>query len=295
MKPFVIALLCCLLYQFANAQNNGIAVQGIARNSGKTALVSKNLTFTFTLKNPGGTTIYNETATIMTDAFGVFSHIIGTGNATTDPFDEIMFHHEKLSLVISVEIDGVTTEISNSPFQYSPYAKAADNGVPTGSILPFIGTTAPAGWVLCNGQSLTSVAGAAPLIALLGNNNAPDLRGMFLRGTGNSPVNGQSGPSLKGTQADGFENHLHGVGTLDVPNNSGDHTHSTNFGQDYAYSDGDDGTDLRYGSGYSDGSTNKTTNAGGGHDHSITGSTALTGGLAETRPVSYGINYIIKL
>jgi microcystin-dependent protein len=292
MKPFIIALLCCLLYQFANAQNNGITVQGIARNSEKTALVSKNLTFTFTLKNPGGTTIYNETATIMTDAFGVFSHTIGTGNATTDPFDEIMFHHEKLSLVISVEIDGVTTEISNSPFQYSPYAKAADNGVPTGSILPFVGTTAPAGWVLCNGQSLTSVAGAAPLIALLGNNNAPDLRGMFLRGTGNSAVNGQAGPALLATQNDGIKSHLHDNGSLGT-SGAGAHSHTTAIGKESDDSDGDGGP-VHYGPGSDEGSDAKSSSTEPDHTHGITGSTGSTG-IAETRPVNYGINYIIKL
>ena len=111
-KLFSIILLALLISHgiIAQSVSTGISVQGIARNTNKTALVSKDLTFTFTIKDEGGTTVYNETATITTDAFGVFAHVIGTGNATTAPFEDVLFHHEKLSLVISVEIDGVTTE-----------------------------------------------------------------------------------------------------------------------------------------------------------------------------------------
>jgi len=289
MRPIYCLLFCLLIslsHLYAQSVSTGIGVQGIARNSDKTALVSKDLTFTFTLKNVSGTTVYNETATITTDAFGVFSHTIGIGNATTGPFQDVMFHQEKLSLVISVEIDGVVTEISNAPFQYTAYAKSSDNGVPTGSIMPYVGTTAPAGWVLCDGQTLTGITGSGPLIALLGGNNAPDLRGMFLRGTGTSPVNGQNGPALMVSQNDDFESHNH-PGTT---NTTGLHNH-TRTTNNQASENGDGAIAWNNTDGAGSNVTVAVSN-NGNHSHTVT--TQNTGGN-ETRPVNYGINYIIKL
>ena len=282
-------ILFCLLglnQLLAQSVSTGITVQGIARNTEKTALVSKNLTFTFTVKDEGGTTVYNETATIVTDAFGVFAHIIGSGNATTGPFEDVLFHHEKLSLVISVEIDGVTTEISDAPFQYVGYAKAADNGVPTGSIMPFVGSSAPSGWVLCNGQSLTGVAGSGPLIALLGSNNAPNLQGMFLRGTGTSPVNNQAGPALRGTQQDGFESHNH-PGTTTT---NGNHAHTTSVPNEQEGAVAIITNSATFYQWARTGAVTSSTN--GNHSHTVSTNNA---GTTESRPVNYGINYIIKL
>ena len=286
---FSFFLLFCFfgLHQLlAQSVSTGISVQGIARNAEKTALASKNLTFTFTVKDEGGSTVYNESATIVTDAFGVFAHIIGMGNSTTGPFNEVLFHHEKLTLVISVEIDGVTTEISDAPFLYTGYAKAADNGVPTGSIMPFVGTTAPAGWALCNGQSLTGIGGSGPLIALLGSNNAPNLQGMFLRGTGTSPVNSQAGPALKGTQQDGFEAHNH-PGTT---NSTGNHSHTTPVPDEQEGVVAAVDNRAYYYQWNRTGAT--TSSTAGNHTHTVTTNNT---GTTETRPVNYGVNYIIKL
>ena len=65
---------------------------------------------------------------------------------------------------------------------------------PTGSILPFGGTTAPDGWAICDG-SLLSRTEYASLFNTIGTSNGegdgsttfhlPDLRGRFLRGTDN--------------------------------------------------------------------------------------------------------------
>lgn len=155
--------------------------------------------------------------------------------------------------------------------------------------MPFIGTEVPPGWVLCNGQSLTAITGSTNLITLLGSNNAPNLQGMFLRGTGTSPVNSQSGCALKGTQNDTFESHDH-PDNISVAS-GGSHTHSykdrdinENSGSgDYADGDGTGGRD-----------SNRTTGSGGSQSHTVNGG-VLARGNAETRPVNYGVNYIIKL
>jgi len=115
------------------------------------------------------------------------------------------------------------------------------------------------------------------------------LRGMFLRGTGTSPVNGENGPALRATQNDGFESHTI-VATTDTTEN---HTHR------FIYDTGSGGNQgsgsmfkaTHVGSAYANYSQN--TGYGGRHSHSVTG--YADGGIAKTRPVNYGVNYIIKL
>ena len=59
--------------------------------------------------------------------------------------------------------------------------------------MPYVGTSAPAGWLLCDGSSIPVEDSTLALRTVLGSTNTPNLQGMFLRGTGMSPVNGRSG------------------------------------------------------------------------------------------------------
>ena len=186
-----------------------------------------------------------------------------------------------------------TGVISDEKLNFVPYAVSASNGVPTGSIMPFIGTVAPRGWILCDGRLLPETA--TELKTLLGSNNAPDLRGMFIRGSGGSLPH--LGPALKAVQEDSLGSHLHEKGTI-ATTSAGGHTHTSTF-----YNDDYDGrggstdrewgltTDSNIGGNYK---PVVTTSSNGAHTHTISGSTELTGGR-ETRPVNYGVNYIIKL
>ncbi|RZS92453.1 phage tail protein [Aquimarina brevivitae] len=271
----------------SSANASGIAIQGIARNDNNTALINSavNLTFQLYYLNASNLeeTVYSETLSLTTDAFGVFSHVIDPGSVN----NAIIANNQ-----VYLRITEGSTVISNEKLKHVPYAISANNGVPTGSIMPFIGTTAPEGWVLCNGQSLTSVPGAANLIILLGSNNAPNLQGMFLRGTGTSPVNNEAGPSLMATQDDAFESHNH-PNDLSIVND-GNHTHDSSFGTQRFDNDDNDGP----GDGYvrpGNGTENiVVTSQDGSHSHNINGGVLATGNN-ETRPVNYGVNYIIKL
>lgn len=296
MKTRSIFLILFFACQAIFAQTTGISVQGIARDANKAALVDEPLTFTFEiLEASGGTSYYKEDVDIKTDPYGVFSHIIGTGNvlAGSGNFNEIPFGKTHMKLVISVDYNGNNIVISNSPFQYAPYAKSADNGVPTGTIVAFMGTEAnvPQGWTLCDGSPLNTVAGSANLVALIGP-NAPDLRGMFLRGigTGTNTSSGQEGPSALGQiQQDGFQTH----DITGTTNPLGAHSHTflvdTGGGGDHG------GGDMVTGEGFGNNIANnvQTTSGVPNHTHSVTGSSS--GGIDETRPVNYGVNYIIKL
>lgn len=294
MKTKVFLFILFLASQAGFAQTNpGIAVQGIARDADKAALVDEPLTFIFEIQDAsGGASYYKEDVNIKTDPYGVFSHIIGTGNvlAGSGNFNEIPFSQNHMKLVITVKYNGSDIVVSNAPFQYSPYAKSAENGVPTGTIVAFAGAEAnvPVGWTLCDGRALNTVNGSQNLISLIGG-NAPDLRGMFLRGTGTSPVNGQAGPALRATQQDTFESHTHGHNISTA--SAGNHTHTY---WDRSINEAGSGGDYADGDGTANQDPGRTTSTAGAHTHTINGGVLNTGD-AETRPVNYGINYIIKL
>lgn len=81
---------------------------------------------------------------------------------------------------------------------------------PIGSILPYGGTSAPSGWMICNGASLLRTD-YAELFAVIGTAfgsadsthfNIPDLRGEFLRGAGTNSHSGQGNGGSVGTHQD---------------------------------------------------------------------------------------------
>lgn len=290
MKHYYFFLILFFLTLVSQAQ--GISIQGIARDNASSAITDTNLTFTFSITEDDNTVLYAEEQSIKTDGFGLFSHVVRSGNPVTNTFDDIDFAIDDLKLKVSVTYNSEDIEVYNQTLQYTPYAHYARNGVPTGSILPFTGSDAPDGWVLCNGQSLTSIDGSGTLIALIGN-NVPNLQGMFLRGTGTSPLGADHvGPGLLATQDDNNKAHTHGDGSYTAAS-AGSHSHTT---YDYYWSD--TGSTDAYGTPDGDGtgqrlSTSRTSASAGSHTHDITGVSGSSG--TESRPVNFGVNYIIKL
>lgn len=280
MKQLKLLLILAIVLNigFIKAQTSGIAVQGIARNSNNTARSNENITLTFEIYYQPNTIVYKQDASLVTDTFGVFSYdmdVIGV--------DSSIFANQELRLKIS---EG-STVISDEVLKQVPYAISASNGVPTGAIMPYVGATVPDGWLLCDGSTILNTVNTKALRDLLGTNATPNLQGMFLRGTGTSPVNNQSGPVLKGTQNDEFKAHLHdgdtdsaGKHNHDITGNAADNESNG----DTHFSLGDNVPSFPF--------PTLTVSEEGNHIHSF--STEDTGGN-ETRPVNYGVNYIIKL
>lgn len=283
MNKIILTLCATFLSLFIYSQE--LAIQGIARNNNG-AKINQNITLTFELyyldvaNNPNAT--FQAAKTLTTDGFGVFSTTIDLNRAT-----ESVISNNEMYLKIS---EG-NTIISNEKLKTVPYATSALNGVPTGSIMPYMGNSAPAGWLLCDGSAIPVTDNTLALRTILGSSNTPNLKGMFLRGTGQSPVNNQLGPDLGGTQGDDIKSHSHNQGSLST-STDGNHNHRLQ----HPRSDDEDssgyvsilGDDENFGS-WDIGTTNS-----GDHSHSISGNTGSTGD-SETRPVSYGVNYIIKL
>lgn len=291
-SKFYLSTLIILLFvttNFAQASftSTGIAVQGIARDNNNTAIQNQtiNLNFKFYYKDATigdiqiGSVISKQ---LTTDNFGVFSTIV-------DPNYQNNSQFSNYDVWLTITYANIT--ISNEPLNHVPYAISANNGVPTGSIMPYMGKIAPPGWQMCNGSVVTTGSPLAIFLQAQGlpSNKTPNLQGMFLRGVGTS-TNSSVTTILGDTQDDAFASHSHLSGTLKADSN-GNHTHSYNSGHNST-------AGIARGSYYTDEigyqDTLNTTTQNGAHTHNVSGTTAVSGSI-ETRPVNFGVNYIIKL
>lgn len=287
MKSTFLLFLFSFLSVAVFAQN-GIGFQGIARDPQGNAITGQTVQVKFTIGS------FVETQDIATDNFGVFSATIGSVN--TVGFNNLVFAN--ITPNLKVEVDGTT--IYDDKFNAVPYAKAAENGVPPGSIMPFGGAAnkVPAGWLLCDGSSVSKTGIYQNLFNAIGtawgddggNFKLPDLRGMFLRGTNEGRTDAYADTDTRtvgNLQNDLLKSHNHG-GSTSV---NGSHTH--NSGSSYRYL-------VAIGFNTSDGGFDTSANEpaltsaqeiqpAGSHSHTIN-----SDGGAETRPKNAAVVYIIK-
>jgi microcystin-dependent protein len=164
-----------------------------------------------------------------------------------------------------------TLDVSSGTFTTSAAQKQAiiDGGrtMPAGMIAPFGMSSAPTGWLVCNGSAV-SRSTYSDLFGVISTTwgsgdgsstfNLPDLRGAFLRGTGTAGVSSDyAGPNVGAYQDDANAEHNHTGSSA----NAGGHSHSGNTGSDGVHNHS--------------GSTNTT----GSHTHSYyTSSTWQTNG-----------------
>lgn len=192
--------------------------------------------------------------------------------------------------------------------------------LPSGVVLPFAGSSAPSGWLLCEGQEISQTTYAS-LFAVLsttyntqtnpttgsawaapsaGNFRLPDYRGLFLRGAGTA--SGKDATSLGGyqgektkTPASAFTTAAQTV-TGSINSTGSAHTHDmTNASYTAAvFQTGGTATSIGMGVGTYGTTTGNSLHT---HGHSLTApaSTVNGGGDNETRPLNRGVNYIIKI
>lgn len=163
-----------------------------------------------------------------------------------------------------------------------------DLGSPAGIVAPFAGTSAPSGWLACDGSSVLRTD-YPNLFTAIGTTwgsvdsthfTLPDLRGTFLRGTGTNATGSSSGavgPSVGTYAADTYLNHSHAV--TDPGHNHSYFTVSSSGRQS--------GSSTLC---YLDPGVTTTT---GTSTTGLTVNTSTTGGT-ETKPKNYGVLYIIK-
>lgn len=301
-----------VLFSQAFVENNHLIIQGIARDAENFPRVNESqLALNFELYYYSSantrTTIITEDDNVETDSFGVFKYELAIPNTA---FQTIS------SFPIYMSVSDGNTVYSDEKINTAPYALYAQNGVPTGSIVAYSGTEddLPSGWLLCNGQSFPDNEVYAKLKKYLDGTRVPDLRGQFLRGTGNY-VNdaNKSGPNINEFQEDQFKAHTHTVSLTTFP--AGSHSHQL---KNSTWHEGNDG--IHYLIGAKRNGSNTTTpielngatdpvyllgvllipsianriTVEGNHQHTFDGEVFGLGDI-ETRPDNYGVNYIIKI
>jgi microcystin-dependent protein len=302
-----LALILLLTGSSIAQTKKGFNFQGYARNAEGAALTSQSVNVKFTIYPNGqpGSPDFEETQVTTTDAYGVFQLTVGAISSTQ--FQNLKFSDKNYWIKVEVKTGSSDfVEIANTELLAVPYARAADNGVPAGTILPFAGPKSkiPAGYLACDG-TLYNNTDYPVLFDAIGAGwggsgsqfRVPDLRGMFLRGVSESATRdedkgsrsasntgGNSGNDVGSVQTEETKSHTHGASS----STNGAHTHTWNHG-----TEGDD-----EGSG---GSHNEFTTVGGtstgkistegDHNHTITVNS--TGGN-ETRPDNAYVYFIIK-
>ena len=310
-KIFILFLaLLCLVFT-VQAQNKGFSFQGYARDAEGAAISGQEVKVRFSIFVDGSESSpdFTEQHTVNTDAYGVFSAIVGS--ASTTDFNNLTFQEKDYWLKVEVETgSGGMVEINKTELLSVPYANAAEkaksaaNGVPAGTILPFAGPTAniPDGYLACDGSE-HNISNYPALFDAIetswgGNGSStfrvPDLRGQFLRGldqgSGNDPDaggrtaknGGNSGDAVGSFQGDEFKSHNHGV-------TDPGHNHANG---DYKYLLKSDGKWTGAGMDNSTGEPNILNK--GEIQNSTTGITIDNRGGNETRPKNAAVFYIIK-
>lgn len=153
---------------------------------------------------------------------------------------------------------------------------------PIGALLAYAGSTAPLGWLMCDGAAVSRTTYAA-LFAVIGTTygagngsttfNVPDLRNRVPVGSGSTYTRGQTGGAATVTLTSSqMPGHTHDFS--DTSSSAGDHTHSgsTSSGGDHSHSYYSAGSrsDLLAGGGTGAAtSASGTTSSGGSHSHSM--------------------------
>ncbi len=265
---------------------------------------------------PPTVVVHAETNVVTPDVNGAFSQLLGAQPGI--PISLMAIADGVESRWISVSFGGVEL-LPRQQLVSVPYAIQAIAGVPPGTILPYGGTNAPPGFLMCDGQDYQRSAYPG-LFAAIGTAfgapdgnrfNVPDFRGRFLRGqdggTGRDPdrgtriamnSGGNPGDAVGSLQPDAFKSHQH---VVDPPATSttvsGYHSHQQNVsahpqtgGSAIRFDWNYDGTG---GQAYSQGIW---THESGNHSHhfDISPFNSVASGGNETRPINAYVNFIIK-
>ncbi len=279
-KIMILAIILAMAISVVYAQSVPplINYQGkLTGTDGNPLTGTKKLVFNIYDAVGGGTVMWGpQTFDTVPLIEGRFNVILGTtdagGRSIANAFDAA-------NRYLGITVDGA--EIApRQQILSAPFAVQADNArnaqnfngkpstwyAPPGAIVAYWGTSAPAGWLICNGTAIPAGAEYDALRGLIGG-NVPDLRGMFLRGANSGRGDEWKDPDERGIgsyQVDEFKSHNH-----------------NNDVYKYLLFVGAGGTVERYDSVGTE--VNLTTQA-----------EILPQGGSETRPKNVAVNYIIK-
>jgi microcystin-dependent protein len=305
---FTGILFSCAL--FAQTSDLGFSFQGYGIDPDGKALGTTNITVKFTLSKAGAT--FTEEHELTTDVFGVFTAVIGNSSvAKNAAFAKLNFTDLTTANLFTLKVEvkktsnGTYTTISNEPLKAVPYARAAANGNPVGTILIFAGDlgNVPAGWLPCDGEPI-SKATYSQLYTAIGDAwgtpnstsfNVPDLRGMFLRGVDAGANvdpeagartaangNGNTGDLVGTIQSNEVQGHGHDITDPEHNHTNGDYDQLLNDQSPLTSID----AEIRAGA--------ANIFSAKPMQPSATGITVDSSTGTETRPINAAVHYIIK-
>lgn len=239
----LVIALCLSLNAFAQVPQ-AFNYQAVARDIDGDPIQSQpvNIRLSILQGSPAGTIVYQESHATSTNALGLFSLRIGQGNVLEGDFAQINWINDDYFLQVEVEDNGNFQNLGTSQFLSVPYAITAQRigdpsgsgpgVVPVGTVVAYMGTTPPEGWLLCDG-SIKSRTEFSALFSVIGTScgspdssgfNLPDLRGRFLRGVDGAAsqdpdkdsrtamnLGGNTGNVVGSVQEDDFESHEHNI------------------------------------------------------------------------------------
>lgn len=270
----------------------------------------------------GGTAIAGATNTDLKTAFNTAPSTVHLGLTTTktaagvaipSPSEvlprQAIFSTPYSFKAATVAADGVDSPIiKDQSIELADLsAKVAEALTPCGSVLPYVGTTAPPGWLLCDGVAVSRQQ-YSTLFAIMGTShesgdgtttfNLPDYRGRFLRG-GDGPDGSDADrdPDSQNRIAASTGGNVNGVGSVQNDALAG-HRHFTVADNASPTSPNLSGNELsiaRLRALGSPGLTNANFeyDLGGVSNEPGTGRTSMSGG-SETRPKNSAVNFIVK-
>lgn len=157
MKKTLLTIAAFALLQIsANAQAPaGFNYQGIARTAAGAPMASKTLGIRISIHdgNAAGTTVYQETQTVTTNAYGLYNMVIGAGVAVTGTLSNVSWANGAKFIQVEIDANGgmAYTDLGTSQLQSVPYALAA--------------SSAPAPTLTLTGNTLTAGANTVTLPA----------------------------------------------------------------------------------------------------------------------------------
>ncbi|HTF05642.1 MAG TPA: hypothetical protein VK826_16560, partial [Bacteroidia bacterium] len=211
-----LLLLFLLLMPFAafsQAPPQGINYQAVARNASGVELANTALTIRFGIYTDAAATVlvYEETHGVTTNAFGLFSAVIGTGTQTSpNPFNSILWANSAHYLKVEADDGSGFVDLGTTQLMSVPYALHAGSsaGGPTGP-QGATGPTGPTGATGATGATGTGLTGAT------GPTGATGATGIGLTG-----ATGATGPT--GLQGTGIDSVVYNPsGTVTIYYNSG--------------------------------------------------------------------------
>jgi len=180
---------------------------------------------------------------------------------------------------------------------------------PVGTLLDYAGTTAPSGYLMCDGRQLSTAGSYERLFAVIGysyggsgaNFNIPDFRGRFARyndnmGTAQGAASRDAGrvhgsSQTQATAKNGLANSASTVSASGGTSSDGSHSHT------FEVWNSGSGLGRAASTGVSF-QSNTSTAAAGTHTHSVsvsgTAAAQTITGDSETRPINLSCNKIIK-